>query len=368
MDSAARGVAGATSGILTTSGTLPFPLASPLLQRFQYHRLMPARFFARCLLVLLALTVCRVGLAAATPQAEASGETLDELVVSGERTGPGMWHVYRGAEQVWILGSLSPLPRGITWRANEVERRLSGTSVVLVPKPLEIGIVRILWLLITERKVLMLSGGKHLKDVMPPELYARFAQLRARYTSDAGKWEHFRPIIAAALLQQEAFHRAGLSARIDLGAAVRKLAKKRDIPVEEVKVAGVGDVMDTLKNMSSSTENTCVAASLVTIERDLPRLQERAAAWATGNVERIEALPEPAEVDACLAALDAGAAAGDLPARIRRAWLEALQSALHSGKTALAVANMDMLLEKDGVLDRLRAAGYQVDAPAGAAR
>ena len=45
-----------------------------------------------------------------------------------------------------------------------------GTSQVLVPKPLEIGIVRILWLLITERKVLMVHGGHRLKDVMPADL------------------------------------------------------------------------------------------------------------------------------------------------------------------------------------------------------
>jgi len=304
------------------------------------------------------------------PQAgrAADVQTMEDLVVTGERAGPGMWHVYKDSEHLWILGSLSPLPKGITWRANEVQRRLESIRQVLVPKPLEIGIVHILWLLVTEHKVFMLSGGKRLKDVMAPDLYARFAQQRAKYGNDASKWEHFRPIIAAALLQQEAFRQAGLSARIDLGAAVRKLAHDRHIPLDEVKVAGVGDLMDTLKVMPQSTESTCVAASLTTIESDLPRLKERAAAWASGNVERLESLPEPAAVDDCVAALDAGAARGDLFARIRHAWREALESALHSGKPTLAVANIDMLIEKGGLLDQLRAQGYQVEAPPGAKR
>lgn len=297
-----------------------------------------------------------------------STEALEELTVTGDRTGPGLWHVHQGSEELWILGSLSPLPKGITWRANEVEQRLDHTQVVLVQKPIEIGIVRILWLLITERKVLMLSGGKRLKDVMPPALYARFAVQRARYVKDQAKWERFRPLVAAGLLQRDAFDSAGLSARLDLGAAVRKLANEKRIAVQEVKIAGVGDIMEALKTMTPATENACVDASLATIERDLPRLKERAKAWATGNVERIESLPEPAEVDACLAALDAGSAAGDLPERIRRSWLEALEATLRSGKPALAVANMDMLIQKGGLLDRLRAAGYQIDAPAGAAR
>jgi uncharacterized protein YbaP (TraB family) len=288
---------------------------------------------------------------------------LEELVVTGDRTGPRLWHVHRGAAQMWVLGSLSPLPKGITWRATEVEKVLGSTDRVLVPKPLEIGIVRILWLLVTERRVIMVRGGKRLRDVLPPDLRARFALDRSKYTSDADKWEHFRPIVAAAFLQQAAFHQVGLSARIDLGAAVRSLAKKHDVRVEEVKIAGVGDVLEALKSMPPATENTCVQASLATVEKDLPRLMDRARAWATGNVERIESLPEPAEVAACLAALDSGAAAGDLVGRVRGAWLESMEKYLQAGGTTLAVVNMDLLLGRGGLLDVLRAQGYEVEGP-----
>ena len=292
---------------------------------------------------------------------------LDEVVVTGERTGPGLWRVHRGTAQLWVLGSLSPLPKGITWRATQVDQILGSTNQVLVPKPLEIGIVRILWLLLTERHVIMIQGGKRLKDVLPPDLYRRFAIDRAKYPVDADKWERYRPLVAAAFLQQEAFHKAGLSARLDLGAAVRTLAKKHDVRVEEVKIAGVGDLLDALKTLQPATENTCVQASLVTVEKDLPRLMERARAWATGDVERIRALPEPAEVDACLAALDSGAATGDLIERVRRTWLQAMEKYLQSGGTTLAVVNMDLLLRQGDLLDALRAKGYEVDAPAGSA-
>jgi uncharacterized protein YbaP (TraB family) len=308
-------------------------------------------------------------LAGSWPRAIAAGAgaeppaQLEELVVTGDRAGPGLWHVHRGAAQMWVLGSLSPLPKGITWRATEVEKVLGSTDRVLVPKPLEIGIVRILWLLVTERSLIMVHGGKRLRDVLPPDLHSRFALDRSKYTSDADKWEHFRPIVAAAFLQQAAFHQVGLSARIDLGAAVRTLAKKHDVRVEEVKIAGIGDVLDALKSMTPATENTCVQASLVTVERDLPRLMDRARAWATGNVERIESLPEPAEVAACLAALDSGAAAGDLVGRVRTAWLESMEKYLQAGGTTLAVVNMDLLLGRGGLLDVLRAQGYDVEGP-----
>lgn len=288
---------------------------------------------------------------------------MDDVVVTGERTGPGMWQVHRGAAQVWILGSMSPLPKGITWRSKQVEKVLNGTNQVLVQKPFEIGIARILWLLLTERSALMVRGGKRLKDVLPADLHARFAVQRAKYTEDADKWERFRPLIAAAFLQREAFHQVGLSTRLDIGAAVRTLAKERKVRVEELKIAGVSDVMDALKALPPATENACVAASLVTVERDLPRLLERADAWASGNVERIAKLREPEEIDACRAALDTGVGAGELIARMRRTWLGAIEKYLRTGGVTLAVVNMDMLIEPGGLLDELRAAGYEIDAP-----
>jgi uncharacterized protein YbaP (TraB family) len=294
---------------------------------------------------------------------QAPAQVMDDMVVTGERPGPGLWHVHRGTAQLWILGSMSPLPKGITWRSKQVEQLLDGTHQVLVQKPFEIGIARVLWLLITERSVLMLTGGRRLKDVLPPELHDRFAVQRAKYTNDPNKWERFRPLIAAAFLQQAAFHQVGLSTRVDLGAAMRSLAKKHHVQVEEIKIAGVGDVMEALKTLPPATENACVAASLVTVESDLPRLVDRAQAWANGNVERIQQLREPAEVDACRAALDAGVGAADLIARMRRTWLGAIEAHMQNGEVTVAVVNIDMLLEPGGLLDELRAKGYEVDSP-----
>jgi uncharacterized protein YbaP (TraB family) len=300
--------------------------------------------------------------AAATCRAQAQ-PVLDEIVVTAERAGPGMWHVHRGAANVWILGSISPLPRDITWRSRQVELVLESTSQVLVQKPLEISVPRILWMLIADRKYLMVGGGKKLKDVLPPDLHARFAAQRSKVTDDADKWERYRPIIAAAFLQQAAFHQVNLSMRLDLGAALRALAKKHGVRIEEIKVAGASDMLEALKTMPAATERTCVEASLMTIESGLPRLVERAQAWAGGNVDRIENLPELKEVDACRTALDAGKGALDVIGRIRQTWLQNIEKYLRSAGTTIAVMNLDMLLERGGLLDELRAKGYEIEAP-----
>jgi uncharacterized protein YbaP (TraB family) len=271
--------------------------------------------------------------------------------------------VHRGAANVWILGSISPLPRDITWHAAKVEEVLQSTSQVLVQKPIELSIPRVLWMLIADRKYLLVGGGKRLKDVMPPDQHERFAIERAKVGEDADKWEHYRPIIATAFLQQAAFHKVNLSMRLDLGAALRKLAEKHGVRIEEVKVAGASDMLEALKTMPKATERICVEASLHTIESGLPRLLERAQAWADGNVDRIENLPELKEVDACRNALDEGKGASDVIVRIRETWLENIEKYLRHDGTTIAVINLDMLLERGGLLDQLRLRGYEVDAP-----
>jgi uncharacterized protein YbaP (TraB family) len=295
--------------------------------------------------------------------AHAAPQTLDEVVVTGERPGPGMWHIHRGGAHVWILGSISPLPRDITWRAKQVETVLQSTSQVLVQKPIELSIPRVLWMLIADRKYLLVGGGKRLRDVLPPELHARFAAQRSKVGEDAEKWEHYRPIIATAFLQQAAFHKVNLSMRLDLGAALRQLAAKHGVRIEEVKVAGASDMLEALKTMPAATERTCVEASLETVESGLPRLIERAQAWADGNVQRIENLPELKQVDACRNALDAGKGASDVIGRIRQTWLENIDKHLHADGTTIAVVNLDLLLERGGLLDQLQAKGYEVEAP-----
>lgn len=320
---------------------------------------------ARCWLLCAVLTVA-VLLAAIARGGAADvppGGTLDEVLVTGERAGPGLWHVQGPGGGVWILGTISPLPHTVRWRSLEVERTLAKVKVVLVGKPFEVNIFRVLWLFLTERSLLMVPGGRTIKDVMPPETYARFALLRSKYSNDPNEWARYRPIIATAFLERAAFHQAGLSARLDIGAEVRDLAHKHDVRLEEVKVAGLGDFLAALKTAPPETEEKCVAGALATIETGLPRLVARAQAWITGDVDVIQGLPEPGEVDSCIAALGSYPRAADLLAQIRGTWLDALETHLKRGEPALAVINMDLLLQPGGLLEELRTAGYTVDAP-----
>ena len=308
-------------------------------------------------LAALAFRPCRAQVADAPP------DVLDEIVVSVERSGPEMWHIRRGDAQLWILGSLAPLPKGITWRSRQAEQVMQSTHVVLLTKPLEISFAHAVWIFLTHHDLLVVKGGRKLKDVLPPDLYQRFAAQRAKYTSETGKWERFRPIIAAAFLEETALHRSGLSSRIDLGAAVRSLADKHNVPMEEVKIAGVRDILDTLKSVPAATENKCLAAALSTTESGLPRLVLRASAWTRGDIDAMQQLPDSAEDVGCHAALVSDTGSADLLSQIEQAWLKAINERVVGRQVVMAVVNIDLLLEHGGLLDNLRAQGYSVEAP-----
>jgi uncharacterized protein YbaP (TraB family) len=317
---------------------------------------------SRCASLLLAGAGLLAGHIACA-RSEDPPEKLDEIVVTGERAGPGLWHVHKGAAQLWIFGTVSPLPKDMTWRSTQLEKILDGTDQVLVAKPFEIGIARALWLLVTQRDLLMVGHGKKLVDVLPAELHARFAAQRAKFTKDADKWEKFRPIIAAAFLEEDALHAVGLSTRLDLADEVRSLARKHHVRIEEFKIAGLHDVLDALKNLPPATEQKCVAASLATIETGMPRLIDRAQAWATGDVQRIQDLPESSEVAQCRAAITVDPGAGDLYTLLRQTWIENMVRHLETPGVTLAVVSMDMLIEPGGFLEALRSRGYAIDSP-----
>jgi uncharacterized protein YbaP (TraB family) len=303
------------------------------------------------------LLVCSLlsGRAGADPPA-------DEIIVNAMRMGPRLWHVQQGGAQLWILGTVSPLPIGVTWRAGEVERLLGSASVVLAAKPLEISLPRVLWILIAQRDLVMIKGGAKLRDVLPPDLYARFAVQRAKYAGRSDKWERYRPIIAAALLEDAALQKNGLSARLDVSLAVRRLARKHHVRVDEVKIPGAPDLLDALKNVAPEAESRCVASIVGTVESGLPLLAQRADAWSSGDLERMQSLPESTEAS-CGASLSADAGAAGVLAQIHRRWLAALEAQLHGTATSVAVLDVDLLLGPGGLLEALRAEGFAVDAP-----
>ncbi len=149
-----------------------------------------------CATLLLA-ALAHGGLACASVPASASAEAapLEEVLVTGEQPGPGLWKVTRpddaAGHALWILGSHSPLPKKMRWRSSELQAVLATSQELLAPPSVDadvgpLGGITLLPSLIGARRN---PHDQRLQEVVPPDLYLRWLPLKARYLGNDSEVE-----------------------------------------------------------------------------------------------------------------------------------------------------------------------------------
>ncbi|MEH6415478.1 TraB/GumN family protein [Pseudomonas sp. CGJS7] len=339
----------------------------------------------RALVTALLLSAALSGTAAAqsAPAQSAAGPAtppadirdLDTLVVTGEQPGPGMWKIMRGGHVLWILGTLSPLPKDMTWLSRDVEATIAESQEVIAPPSVsfgtELGVLRTMMLIPTALKARKNPDGKTLDEVVPADLYARWSTLKARYIGRDGGVEKWRPIFAAQELYEAAIKQSGMSMKGVVQPVVEKTAKRHGVPITEARVTlKIDDPKATLKEFSASAldDRECFSKTLARIEGDLESMRARGNAWAVGDIATLRALPQGDQYRTCLEALAATGVAqrlniGDLRQRVTAQWLQRAEAAIAKNNSTFATLPVADLLENGGLLDKLRAAGYTVEDP-----
>ena len=293
------------------------------------------------------------------------------IVVVGKRATPAIWELHKGNKTLWILGTLYPVPKGVDWDPGPIEQRVAVSQVVLGPMGLsvgeDIGFVRGLFLLPALRRSRFNPDGQTLHDVLPPPLYARWSQARARWLGGDNDVERFRPIYAAFELDNAAIDKAGL-APPRRKSIVEQAAKRFGVPMVDVRLKVEVDApRQALRqfNASKLDDTRCLEETLDRIDKDLVHMRERAEAWAAGDVERLRTLPFREQWETCLAALGSTDVArqhgvSNVPQQMEARWLAEARKALASHDRVFSTLPVRLLLRPDGVLGALRADGYVV--------
>ena len=295
-------------------------------------------------------------------------EEIDEVTVTGERAGPSLWKLRRGDNTLYVLGTLSPLPRKVEWRSREVEAVLDRAQR-LIPSSTDvdadIGPVSAVRLYMQYRKLRDNPGDSTLGAVLPPELFARFESLRQRYAPRNTDLLGRRPVIAAAELWRAALERSGLTLRNDIGRSVTRLARARKVEIREPQVR-IEDPRGALTEVAAipvESEVACMASSLDRLESDLATARQRAEAWSVGDVAALRSRAASQQQEACWSALMASPRIAEIRDRFDRAWFDLAVDSLETLPVTLAVVPIDELLGRRGILERMRARGYVVEEP-----
>jgi uncharacterized protein YbaP (TraB family) len=297
-----------------------------------------------------------------------AADQLEEIQVIGERPGPRLWKVTRGDHVLWLLGTLNHVPRKMIWRSSEVETALSQSQQVLPSGPsvsASIGPFAMIRLYFQWRGVQKDPGRTALKDWLPPALYARFEVLKARFDPGDSRIEELRPAFAAYRLYEKAVDVAGLTGHDEAEKTVLKLAAKRHVPVNRA-VLSVEDPSGALKEVSAlppSIEVSCLETTVTRLETDLPAMQQRAEAWAVGDVDRLRRLSFSDQREACMSAMSNSPRIKALFERAAAGWDDAAETALKTNRVSFAMRPIYDLLAAGGPLAKFRAEGDTVEGP-----
>lgn len=318
---------------------------------------------------------------------------VEEVLVSGAQPGPGLWRVTHGEHSLWLLGSHQPLPKKMAWKAAEVESLIATADQVLfydgLDQQADINFFRGLTLMPALLAAAKNPSGARLQDIMPESLYARWQVLKTRYLGANRRIERWRPTFAAQKLRSAAIAAADLVHDRIVHERVEKLAKRHKVARVHIGVrqkVAVERPRQVLKKFARTPfpDVECFERSIDQLEHEIETLQQRANAWAVGDIATLRHLHRPDQRGGdCIAALVGALTSGDLAdelgeaervaeySRLRVAgleelkarWLNATEQALQQHQLTIAVVPIALLLTPNDYLDDLRRRGYNVIEP-----
>ncbi len=337
-----------------------------------------------CALATASATTAMAQIAEVAAADSSNAIDLGAVVVHGAQPGPRLWKVSKGDHVLWVLGTLSPLPRNIVWKSQYVEALIATSQEVLIAPEfrvsaktgfLGLGLLSMLPSLIGVRNN---PGGTTLKDVVPPELYARWSVLKEKYIGHGGKVEKWRPIFAALDLYAAAIEKTGLVDTAVVQKIVNAAAKRAGVKITTPSVEiAIDDPKGALKEFKTAAldDIDCFRKTLDRIDTDLGTMTARANAWSIGDLDALRSLPYTDQRAACAAAVSETQLAKkrggtDVEVRAEQAWIDTAERALKDNRVTFAMLPIAALLQhkSNHYLSHLQALGYTVEEPDAAAQ
>jgi uncharacterized protein YbaP (TraB family) len=322
------------------------------------------------ILPVLCLALCTAPAIAQSLDA-AAPEAPEQILVVGQKPGPGMWKVSKDEHVLWIFGTYSPLPIKMDWRSHEVEAVIGRSQEYLAPPvtKLEMSYFQTALALPSLIGINKNPDDATLREVLPAEVYARWLPLKEKYLPK--NKERDRPIFVANELFSAAMKQAGLTTSTDVRMQVEKMVDQKKLKVtrtvNELKVDNPRQLIKDFKK-SQLDDLACFSATLKRLETDIDAMRVRANAWAKGDIEAIRKLNFD-EQESCSNVIRNSAVLREHPAfqgaeeRHRAKWLANAEAALVRNTSTFAVLSMKDLLDPKGLMATLAAKGYTVEQP-----
>jgi len=327
----------------------------------------------RIILLALLILLTSVSTSKEMTNKQESRVAIESVVVYGIRSGPGLWKVSKGENTLWILGTLSPLPKRMVWESMQVESVIYDSQALLLPPVVsaEIGFFQGISLAASAIGMKKNPEKKKLKEVVPADIYARWLLLKKKYMGHNRGIEKSRPLFASSKLFDKAVAKIGLTYNTKVEKKVRKLAKKNKLelirPMIKLDLDKPKAAIKKFKKTQLS-DLECFSKTLDRLEEDVDNMRIRANAWANGSIAILNELTFPDQNQSCISAIlnnDIAKDLGmeDIRERSRKLWLQKAKEALNTHNSTFAFLPISSLLGEKTVLQELAAEGYSVKLP-----
>lgn len=279
---------------------------------------------------------------------------VQELVVVGRDRGPAWWTVSNGTSTVYVLGAPSLAPKRTNWDTTTLDRRLKGASQVILPfQEVKVhvgGSIGAAW------NLMRLRSMRPFEDSLDPATRTRFIAAREKLGEPASRYKTNNALAAGLLLAGDYRDHSGLT-NADTAKVVKVYAKMSKVPVVQ-RSYDVGSLMGAVIRTPKDAARACLDAVLEQVEAGPGVTIAAARAWAEGNTPG--ALDNERTYERCINSVP-GAQAFD--SRTKADQVAAIELALKTPGHSVAVVQLRPLLAQGGVLDQLRAKGYEIKTP-----
>ena len=319
-----------------------------------YRTIPPQRQTARRGWVALAIALLWAPTSAQSPVVDADATLVEELVVTARLPGPAWWQVSKGASVVYVMGVPSLAPKHMDWDRITFDRRMAGAKVVILPYAgLRVHITGAPGALFG---YLRLRSGRPFEETLDTVTRARFAAARAKLGQPADHYKVGNALAAALILVNDYRDKQGLTTT-DPTKLIRLLAQRARVPVQQ-KSYDLGPLVGAITRTPQTAARTCLDEVMSAVEAGPGGTRAASRAWATGEVAA--ALESERSYERCLA-VTPGAQAFDTKTKLDQ--VAQIEAALATPGHSIALVQLRPLLAQGGVLDRLRAAGYEIKTP-----
>lgn len=310
------------------------------------------------------------------PTATLTERQMDEItVVAGYQPGPGLWRVSKGDHEMWVMATISPLPKRMQWAADEVKAVITESQEIIAQPTVEFdfdrGMIGMMMLVPSAMGARKNPDKEMLKDQLSPELYQRWLVQKKKFMGRDRSVEKYRPIFAANELFDAVMDDLDLSYKAVVWPVVEKSAKKLKRTITKPTVTlKIDDTKGKLKAFKQTEldDVACLESTISLLETELDVLKARANAWATGDVATLKTMTLSERASSCTNAflsssLMQNSPLANLQQQVADTWLKSATASLDKNQSTLAILSLSQVLDTRNYLAALKAQGYTVEAP-----